>query len=397
MAVSTEAVDRGRTTSLWNDPNARAIFWQVLVIALFIAAVSYFVVNTQANLEKRGIASGLEFLTLPAGFDIAMSIIGYDLNTATHGDVLINGIVNTLLIAILSIVTATFLGFIVGIFRLSHNFLINRIAYVFVETLRNIPLLLQLLFWYFAVIGTLPSVRQALSLGEGFFITQRGVFVPRPVPQAGFNITLIALLIGIIATVVVARWAKKRQDATGEQFPVFWTGVGLVIGLPLIVFLITGSPLAWDLPALKGFNFQGGLPIIPELLALWLGLTLYTATFIGEIVRAGIQAVSHGQTEASFALGLRPGTTLRLVVIPQALRVIVPPLTSQYLNITKNSSLAIAIGYPEIVSVFAGTSLNQTGQAVECIAITMAFYCTVSLLISLYMNWYNRRIALVER
>ncbi|MDJ0952033.1 MAG: ABC transporter permease subunit, partial [Alphaproteobacteria bacterium] len=194
MAVSTEAVDRGRTTSLWNDPNARAIFWQVLVIALFIAAVSYFVVNTQANLEKRGIASGLEFLTLPAGFDIAMSIIGYDLNTATHGDVLINGIVNTLLIAILSIVTATFLGFIVGIFRLSHNFLINRIAYVFVETLRNIPLLLQLLFWYFAVIGTLPSVRQALSLGEGFFITQRGVFVPRPVPQAGFNITLIALL-----------------------------------------------------------------------------------------------------------------------------------------------------------------------------------------------------------
>ncbi len=397
MAVGSDVADSGSTVRVWNDPRVRAIFWQVFVIIVFVGFAAYIVNNTAANLEKRGIASGFEFLTMPAGFDIAMSLIGFDINTATYGDILLNGIVNTLLVSVLGIVFATLLGFIIGVLRLSHNFLINRLAYCYVEGLRNIPLLLQLLFWYFAVLGALPQVRQALNPVDHVFISVKGISMPLAQPQSGFWMTWAALLVAIVASVALSRWAHRRQDLTGQQFPVFWTSLGMLIGLPLVVFLASGSPLEWSYPELKGFSFRGGMQILPELIALWLGLTLYTASFIAEIVRSGIQAVSHGQSEASFALGLRPNLTLRLVVIPQALRVIVPPLTSQYLNLTKNSSLAVAIGYPDLVSVFAGTTLNQTGQAVEVIAITMVFYCTVSLLISLYMNWYNKRIALVER
>jgi general L-amino acid transport system permease protein len=262
---------------------------------------------------------------------------------------------------------------------------------------RNIPLLLQIFFWYFAVLRALPGPRQSLDLGGAVYLNLRGLYLPRPLFEPGFWLVPAALLAGLAASGLVARWARRRQAATGRQFHSFYAGLALTLGLPLLTFFAAGAPLNWELPELRGFNFRGGIPIIPELTALLLALSIYTAAFIAEIVRAGILAVSHGQTEAAYALGLRPSLTLRLVVIPQALRVIIPPLTSQYLNLTKNSSLATAIGYPDLVSVFAGTTLNQTGQAVEVIAMTMAVYLLISLSISLLMNWYNRRAALVER
>jgi len=268
---------------------------------------------------------------------------------------------------------------------------------LYIEVFRNIPLLLQILFWYFAVLSPLPSPRQSISLFAGIELNVRGLYLPAPVPEPGFSFTLWALLAAIIISYIFYRWAKKKHDESGKQFPVFFSVLGLIIFLPGMAFFISGSPLSWNYPELKGFNFSGGMTIIPELLALLLALTIYTGTFIAEIVRAGIVAVSHGQTEAALSLGLSRGQTIRLVIIPQAMRVIIPPLTSQYLNLTKNSSLATAIGYPDLVSVFMGTSLNQTGQAVEIIAITMAVYLLISLSISLLMNWYNKKMALVER
>ena len=293
------------------------------------------------------------------------------------------------------------LGFLLGVARLSRNWLIAKLATVYVETFRNIPLLLQILFWYHAVLKPLPSPRGSLAISDAFFLNNRGLYVPSPIPAASFWIVLLVLAAGIVATVWIARWAKARQAATGEQFPVFRYGVGLIVGAPIVVFvlisLVAEVPLTFDLPKLTGFNFTGGVVVIPEFIAMLIALSVYTAAFIAEIVRAGIQSVSHGQTEASYALGLRPGPTLNLVIIPQALRVIIPPLTSQYLNLTKNSSLAVAIAYPDLTAVFAGTVLNQTGQAVEIIGITMAVYLSISLLTSAYMNWYNARKALVER
>jgi general L-amino acid transport system permease protein len=253
------------------------------------------------------------------------------------------------------------------------------------------------MFWYFAVLQPLPRPRQSLELGEAVFLNNRGMYLPKPVAEDGFGIVMAAFLAAIVAVFVIARWARRRQAETGQQFPVFLTGLGLIVGLPMLVFVFSGAPMHLEYPALKGFNFRGGIEIIPELAALTLALSIYTGTFIAEAVRSGIQAVSHGQTEASSALGLRPNLTLKLVVIPQAMRVIIPQLTSQYLNLTKNSSLATAIGYPDLVNVFAGTTLNQTGQAVEVIAMTMAVYLSISLSISLFMNWYNKRVQLVER
>jgi general L-amino acid transport system permease protein len=253
------------------------------------------------------------------------------------------------------------------------------------------------MFWYFAVLRPLPRPRQSLSIGDSVFLNNRGLFLPKPIAEEGFGLVLVALLIAIVASVVLVRWARRRQDATGRQFPSGFVSLGLILGLPLAVFWLSGAPLHWDYPILGGFNFRGGLEVIPELAALVLALSIYTAAFIAEAVRSGIQAVSHGQTEAAYALGLRPRITLKLVIIPQAMRVIIPQLTSQYLNLTKNSSLATAIGYPDLVNVFAGTTLNQTGQAVEVIAMTMGVYLLISLVISLFMNWYNKRKQLIER
>jgi general L-amino acid transport system permease protein len=306
------------------------------------------------------------------------------------------GLLNTIMVSVLGIIAATILGFILGIARLSDNWIVSRIAAVYIETFRNIPLLLQMFFWYFAVLRTLPSPRQSIEF-LGSYLNIRGLSMPAPVPEEGFSLVVIVFFVGIVAAWLVSRWAHKRQDATGQTFPVFWTGVGLIIGLPLLTFFVAGMPVGLDHPELKGFNFRGGMTLIPELVALWLALSIYTAAFIAETVRAGILAVPHGQIEAASALGLPKVRTLRLIIIPQAMRVIIPPLTSQYLNLTKNSSLATAIGYPDLVAVFAGTTLNQTGQAIEVIMMTMAVYLTLSIVTSVFMNWYNKRMALVER
>ena len=302
---------------------------------------------------------------------------------------------NTVLIAAMGIVLATAIGFIAGILRLSPNFLLSRIVGAWVEITRNVPVLLQIIFWWVLLTG-LPKVRESLSIGDFVFLNNRGVRLSAPLFEPGFEWVFAAFLAGIAATVFVARWSRRRQNVSGEPFPVAWAGLGLIVGLPALVYVIAGSPLAWDAPRLTRFNFRGGFNVTPELVALWFALSTYTGAFIAEIVRAGILSVSKGQTEAAGSLGLRPGQTMRLIVIPQALRVIIPPLTSQYLNLTKNSSLAIAIGYQDLVSI-GGTILNQSGQALEVVGIWMVVYLSLSLLTSMYMNWYNRRIALVER
>ena len=380
----------------WNNPQVRAIAFQVIALVATVAFGLYLFENTQDNLRRLGIASGFGFLSSPSGFDIIQSLIPYSA-ASSYGQVFWVALLNTLLVASLGVVLATLLGFIIGIARLSKNWLIAKLALAYIETFRNIPLLLQIFFWYFAVLRAAPAPRQSLNLGDAVFLNIRGLYLPAPEFQAGFGWVLAALAIAAGLVVFLVRWSRRRQAATGQQFPIFLVSLALLLGLPLLTFALAGAPLHWQIPELQGFNFRGGWVVIPEMASLLLALTLYTAAFIAEIVRAGIQAVSHGQTEASFSLGFNTGLTLRLIILPQALRVIVPPLTNQYLNLTKNSSLAAAIGYPDLVSAFAGTVLNQTGQAIECIAITMAVYLTISLLISLLMNLYNRRVALVER
>ena len=396
MAVQTQQAAVPAKPPVWNDPRYRALFFQALVLAGVIGFGAYLVDNTLTNLEKRGIASGFEFLGRTAGFSIGESLIFYS-EEHTYARAFLVGLLNTLLVAAFGVVMATILGFAIGIARLSSNWLLSKLAGVYIEVLRNIPILLQIFFWYFAVLRAVPLPRQSLSLFDSFFLNKRGLYLPAPVFEPGFWLIATAFVVAIVAIVFLARWAHRRQDATGRRFPVFWSSSGLIVGLPLLAAVVTGFPLGWEYAELKGFNFKGGMVLTPEFIALLVALSMYTASYIAEIVRAGIMAVSHGQTEAAAALGLRPGPTLRLVIVPQALRVIIPPLTSQYLNLTKNSSLAAAIAYPDLVLVFAGTTLMQTGQAVEIIAITMAVYLTISLLISGFMNWYNKKMALVER
>ncbi len=396
MAAEAKATVAPAKPPIWNDPRARALFFQALVLGTVVVLGMFLVRNTIGNLERQGIASGFGFLETTAGFSISMSLIEYS-EESSYGRVFLVGFLNTILVSVISIFFATILGFLMGVARLSSNWMIAKLATVYVEVLRNIPLLLQIFFWYFGVLRTLPNPRDSISILDIFFLNIRGLSSPAPIFEAGFWLVPVAFAAGIVVTIAVSRWAHRRQDATGQQFPVFFTALGLIIGLPLLALVVTGFPLSWDVPVLKGFNYKGGFVIIPELVALTVALSAYTAAFIAEIVRAGIQAVSHGQTEAAYSVGMRPGPTLRLVIIPQALRVIIPPLTSQYLNVTKNSSLAAAIAYPDLVLVFAGTVLMQTGQAVEIIAITMGVYLTLSLLISSVMNWYNKKMALVER
>ncbi len=388
--------ERGRATvSYWNDPKVRAIITQIVVVVVIGLLAWEIVHNTIENLRTRNIASGFGFLDTTSGFDIIQHLIPYS-NTSTYGEALVVGLLNTLVMAGCGIVAATIIGFTVGIMRLSSNWVIRKIATVYIEVVRNIPLLLQIFVWYALVLKPLPGPRQAVGLLDMFFISNRGLMMPMPIFGPGAWIVPAALLVGIGVTLYVHQWAKKRQEQTGEQFPMLLSALGLILGLPLLALIVTGFPITFEYPVLKGFNFSGGLALIPEFIALFLALSIYTASFIAEIVRAGIQAVSHGQTEASSALGLRRGHTLRLVVLPQAMRVIIPPLTSQYLNLTKNSTLAVAIGYPDLVAT-GGTVLNQTGQAIEIISIWMAVYLGLSLLTSSLMNWYNARMRLVER
>ena len=393
--VASSSKPQAEKTKFWNDPEKRAMLFQILMIAAILGFFAYIISNALYNLEKRGITTGFDFLSQAAGFEILMTLLPFDA-TYSFGRTFLVGLLNTLLVSFLGIILATVLGFIMGIARLSQNWLINKVASAYIEIFRNIPLLLQIFFWYFAVLQPLPSPRQSIELGSAF-LNNRGFYTPWPIFESGFSVVVIALAIAIAAVIWLVRWNHKRQDETGERFPVFWTSLGLLIGLPLVAYLLAGSPMSWDYPALKGFNFKGGMTVIPELMALLLALSVYTSAFIAEIVRSGILAVSKGQSEAAHALGLSNGKTLRLIVIPQAMRVIIPPLTSQFLNLIKNSSLATAIGYPDLVSVFMGTTLNQTGQAIEIIFMTMAVYLTINLLVSLFMNWYNKRMSLVER
>ncbi len=396
--MAAEQPDRSSASKvpLWRLPAFRAIVFQVLLVLGILAFGYYLLNNTLQNMEQRGITTGFGFLSNEAGFGILQSLVPYD-ETYSYGRTFVVGLLNTLLVAGLGILFATFLGFFIGIARLSPNWLVARLATAYIEIFRNIPLLLQIMFWYFAVLRPLPLPRQSLSVGDAVFLNNRGLFLPKPVAEEGFWLVGLAFAVAVLAVIGIARWARRRQNATGQQFPTVSVGLALLVGLPLLAYWLSGSPLHWDYPVLGGFNFSGGLEVIPELAALTLALSIYTAAFIAEAVRSGIMAVSHGQTEAAYALGLRPRVTLKLVVIPQAMRVIIPQLTSQYLNLTKNSSLATAIGYPDLVNVFAGTTLNQTGQAVEVIAMTMAVYLSISLAISTFMNWYNKRNQLIER
>ena len=382
--------------NFFSDEKFRSIFFQTLVVGLFALGIFFIVQTTAYNLEKRNIATGWRFLTDPAGFDISFSPFIDFKSTDTHLDVYFVGVLNTLLVSFCGCIAATILGFLVGIIRLSSNWLLVRVAYIYVEFTRNVPLLLQIILWY-SILIQLPRVKQSLEFLDVFFISNRGIYSPRPVFENGFSYVFIAFLLALISSFILRKWAKKRQDTTGKQFPVITSAFGMIVFLPLLLFFILGSPLSFDYPALKGFNFKGGMVIRPEFIAMFLALTIYTAAFISETVRSGIMSVTKGQREASASLGLKKSWIMRLIIIPQALRVIVPPLTSQYLNLTKNSSLGIAVGYADLVHGFGGISLNQTGQAIECMVIVMATYLTISLTISLFMNIYNRSIQFKEK
>jgi general L-amino acid transport system permease protein len=379
-----------------SNPRIRSVVAQALVLGLAIAALAWLVHNVATNLERQGIASGFGFFQRVAGFDIIQHLIPYD-EQSTYGRAFVVALLNTLLVATLGVLGATLLGFLLGVARLSPNWLVSRLALVYVEALRNVPLLLQLFFWYFAVLRNLPSARDSLSAFDIVFLNIRGLYVPKPQLAAGAGLWLGLCAATVVLAAALVAWGRRRARQTGQLLPAGRVALALVVLLPVGLYYATGRPLSWELPALTGFNFSGGLSLLPELVALVVALTTYTAAFIAEIVRAGILAVPRGQFEAALALGLTRSQTLRLVVVPQAMRVIVPPLTSQYLNLTKNSSLAAAIAYPDLVLVFAGTVLMQTGQAVEVIAITMGVYLFLSLAISLAMNLYNRRVALAFR
>ena len=379
----------------WSDPRFRAIVWQIVILGFIGLVVWYLIHNTSQNLAVRHIATGFGFLDRTAGIPIGEALISYNPAESTYGRALLIGLLNTLKVSVVGIVLATILGTLIGIGRLSKNWLMARLTAFYVETIRDLPLLLQLLFWY-TILQTLPAPRNAMSVGGAVYLSNRGLKMPTMDWEFAHTAALLAFAIGAVSTWIWNRQARLRQEATGIRPAVWPMAIGLLLAVPLLIWAVLGAPFQWDIPTLRGFNFQGGSNISPEYFALLLGLVTYTAGYIAEIVRSGIQAVNYGQWEAAGALGLKRGLVLRHIVLPQALRVIIPPMTSQYLNLTKNSSLAIAIGYQDLVSV-TNTTLNQTGQAIEGIAVIMAVYLTISLSISLFMNWYNAHIALVER
>ncbi|MBI9082557.1 MAG: amino acid ABC transporter permease [Desulfobacterales bacterium] len=379
----------------FNDPDKRAILYQIGVAAGVALLGYYLLSNTLANLERQSIATGLGFLGKESAFEIGESLIPYTA-ADSYGKALVVGALNTLIVSFIGVVLSVLLGTFIGIARLSANWLVSRMAAVYIEVLQDIPILLQLFFWYAFFYNVLPGPHQALCPMPHVFLSNRGLVFGVPESHPAQKYMVIAFAAGCLISYFMRRWARRRQDDTGLPFPVFSASVAIVVGLPMLVWLLAGAPTAMDTPALVGFNFKGGVNVSPEFTALLLGLVLYTAAFVAEVVRAGIQSVSKGQTEAAMAIGLRPGQLLNLVILPQALRVIIPPLTSQMLNLTKNSSLAVAIGYPDFVSV-AGTTINQTGQAIEGIGLMMIVYLVLSLLTSAFMNWYNKKIKLVER
>jgi general L-amino acid transport system permease protein len=396
MAVDTaRGAVRPARPAPWRDPTIRGIAYQVLFVGIIAALAAFLIHNTLTNLHRQNIATGFAFLDREAAFGIGESLIEYS-PADTYGRAFLVGLTNTLYVSAIGIVLATILGTLMGLARLSSNWLVAKLAQVYVETFRNIPLALQLLFWWGLLREAAPAPRQAWEPITGVFVSNRGILFPVPKADPAHLWMVVAFAVGLSATWVIRRWARQRQEQTGEQFPIGWTGLGLIIGLPLAAFLTGGAPTALDWPELRGFNFAGGTGVSPEFGALLIGLVIYTASFTAEIVRAGILSVNWGQSEAAMALGLSGGQRMRLVVLPQALRVIVPPMTSEYLSLTKNSSLAVIIGYPDLVSI-ANTTMNQTGQAVEGIAMIMLVYLTISLVISLVMNTYNRAVALVER
>ncbi len=381
--------DKSKVSSLLFNRSVQGIFYQIITLGLVALGIYYIVTNTARNMLERGLASGFHFLGVESQFDIGMTLIEYS-PTSTYLDSFIVGLLNTLLVAGVGILFATIIGFTIGIMRLSSNWLIAKIAEAYVEILRNIPLLLQIFFWYFAVLRALPKPKESLELYDSLFLNNRGLFIPDTVFGEGSSIIFYLLWITVLISIGIFVWAKRRQNRTGQRFPAFYVSSALIIGTFFASLAATGFPVSFEYPELKGFNFKGGIKLIPELVALTFALAMYTASFIAEVVRGGIMAVSKGQTEAAKSVGLKQNLVLRLIIIPQALRVIVPPLTNQYLNLTKNSSLAAAIAYPDLVLVFAGTALMQTGQAIEIIGMVMGVYLFLSLLTSIIMNLFNR-------
>lgn len=382
---------------MWRDEAVRGVVIQILVVAGVFALLAWMIGNVFANFGLLDKTFGFDFLwRLPANYDINLTLIEYS-NRDTHLRAALVGLINTGLVAILGIIVATVLGFLVGILRLSENWLVSRLAYFYVEFTRNTPVLLLILLWHGIIINTLPHPRQAMAIGDVVFLTNRGVYIPKPLFESGFELFAAALVAAFVAAFFVLRHVRRVREATGRQLPGGWLATALIVGLPGIVFIAGGATLSFEVPALRGFNFSGGLYLTPELVALTWALAFYTSGFIAENVRAGILAVDKGQIEASQSLGLQRGRILRLVVLPQALRVIIPPLTSSYLDLTKNSSLAIAIGYMDVVATLGGITLNQTGREIEAMMLVMLIYLALSLSISVLMNWYNRRVRLVER
>ncbi len=381
----------------FNNPENRAVLYQVVTLAIVVLAVMYFLGNMFENVEKRGISTGFAFLQEAAGFGVSQSLIEFDDVSSSYGKVFVVGILNTLLVSAIAIFFTTLIGLLIGIGRLSANWLISKLCMIYVEIFRNIPILLQILFWYNVVLAALPSPRQSFVYLESVFLNNRGLIIPKPILESNAIFVFIAFTIACFSVYYLKKWAKKRHDETGEEFPIVKVSLAILIISPLLVYFVSGQPINAEYPVLKGFNFKGGFTIIPELMALALALSIYTATYIAEAVRAGIEAVPKGQKEAANALGLKEHIILQKVVLPQALRVIIPPVINQYLNLVKNSSLATAIGYPEIVTLFSGTTLNQVGQAIEIILMTMAVYLTFSIVISMILNYFNSKIQIKER
>ena len=394
---SVTAIQPNLLLRLWRNQKYRSVFIQIITMVVLFAVLGLIGKNVATNLEIAGKDFSFGFLNYPAGYDITFQPFIPYTPTDTHFDAAIIGILNTLLVAVSGVILASILGFTMGILRLSNNWLISRIVYVFLEFTRNVPILLHILFVHSIFLYVFPVPKRAISISDTFFFSNRGIQIPSPVFEDGFGYVWTVLLIAIAIVAVFVYRAKKNQDETGKIYPIFTISLAILFCLPLFTFFVSGAPLSWEIPVLKGFNFKGGTSIKPEYMALTFALSYYTSCFIAEIVRGGILAISHGQTEAADALGLRPNRTLQLVVIPQALRVIIPPLASQYLNLTKNSSLAIAIGYMDVVATIGGISLMQTGKEMETMIIVLLTYLFFSLIISGFMNWFNSRMSLVER
>lgn len=380
----------------FRDRKVRDIFWQVLASVALVAIVVFFVRNASENMVKAGIASGFNFLWRDSGIEVPFNLTGYK-PSDTIWALLWTGIVNTLLVSVASVFLATVVGFTVGLMRLSRNWLLSSLAAVYIEFVRNIPLLFFVLFWYFGVLAALPTPKESFDFLGVVLLNRRGLSIPTPNDVSGFHLALLAILVLVVVQIILARWARARQARTGQDFPVWAAGFVLCGALPLALLVWAGTLTSWELPVLRGFNYRGGFVLVPEFVALFMALSTYTAGFIAEVVRGGIQSVRQGQIDAARALGLTPGRVVRLVVIPQAMPVIIPPITSQYLNLIKNSSFGAAIAYPEIVAVFMGSALVATGQAIEIIAITLGIYLTIGLAVSVFMNWYNARHKLVTR